>query len=340
MGHRRPWSGSVPFMRLLMLGGTVFVGRHVVEAALDRGHEVTVFHRGTNPAPFADRVEALHGDRDGNLGALKGRTWDAVVDTSGFVPRVVGDSARLLADAADRYAFISSVSAYADLATGAVRDEDAPLSTPPDPEVEEVTGDTYGGLKVACEQAVRAAFGSERCLLIRPGLIVGPHDPTDRFTYWPVRIAAGGPVLAPGPPQRAVQFIDARDLATWLVRLLEVGGSGTFNAVGLERPCAMQELLETCRAVSASDATLAWADEAYLLGAGVTPWSDLPLWLPAGTDDGVFSIDNTRAVGAGLGFRPPSQTIADTLEWFRGHGRPLTGAGLSRERERQLLAGL
>ena len=215
-------------VKLLVLGGTRFVGRHLVEAALARGHEVTLFNRGNHPEVFPE-VEGLIGDRDGDLGALENRTWDAALDTSGYVPRLVRDSAERLRDAVGHYTFISTVSVYPDTLPPHA-DEDARVRGLEDPLTEEVTNGTYGGLKVLCEEAVREIYGA-RSLVIRPGLVVGPYDPTDRFTYWPVRVAEGGEVLAPGVPEAPVQFIDARDLAAWTLGMIEGRETGTYNAV-------------------------------------------------------------------------------------------------------------
>ncbi|MBM3497007.1 MAG: NAD-dependent epimerase/dehydratase family protein, partial [Armatimonadetes bacterium] len=221
-------------VRLLVLGGTVFLGRHLVAEALARGHRVTLFHRGRHGADLFPEAERILGDRDGGLSALADESWDAVVDTSGYVPRVVGAAARMLAPAVGFYVFVSSVSVYADFSPVGM-DEDAPLGQMADPSVEEITGETYGPLKALCESEVRSAFGA-RCAVVRPGLIVGPHDPSDRFTYWPVRCQRGGEVLAPGDPERPVQFIDAGDLAAWIVTMCVRQAGGVFNAVGPTDP--------------------------------------------------------------------------------------------------------
>ncbi|HZE05500.1 MAG TPA: NAD-dependent epimerase/dehydratase family protein, partial [Solirubrobacteraceae bacterium] len=247
-------------MRLLVLGGTTFLGRHVVEAALARGHAVTLFNRGrTNPELFPG-VERRVGDRDGGLEALAVGTWDAVVDTSGYVPRIVDASARLLEPRVGRYVFVSSVSVYADLSRPGV-DEDAPLAAL-DEDTEEHRGPAYGALKALSEHAVQKVYG-RRATVVRPGLIVGPWDPTGRFTYWPTRVAAGGEVLAPEPRRGPVQLIDARDLAAWIVHLVEGDVAGVFNAVGPERPLTMQQLLEVCCAVAGGNSRLVWAPAAW-----------------------------------------------------------------------------
>jgi 2'-hydroxyisoflavone reductase len=327
-------------MNLLILGGTVFLGRHLVEAALRRGHAVTLFNRGRrNPDLFPD-VEKLRGDRDGDLEALRGRGWDAVIDPSGYVPRIVRASAELLAAAVGHYTFISSLSVYAD-PLDPETDEGGRLSVLPAglEGTEEITGESYGALKVQCEQAAEAALPG-RALVIRPGLIVGPHDPSDRFTYWPARVARGGEVLAPGDPARLVQFIDARDLAEWMLRLVEAETTGTFNATGPASRLTMGALLATCRAVAGSDATFTWAPEAVLLEHKVAPYTEMPLWVPeseAGFDQ--FSI--ARALQAGLTFRPLETTIRDTLAWDATRPPDTERRnGLKPEREAVLLAAV
>lgn len=325
-------------MKILILGGTVFLGRHLVDAACARGHAVTIFTRGQHEADPAPEVEWLRGNRDGDLGALVGRQWDVAIDTSGYVPRVVRDSARLLAPTVGRYLFVSSVSAYDEARLRPGFDEEYPLATLEDPTTEEVTGETYGALKALCERAAEEALPG-RAVIIRPGLIVGPYDPSDRFTYWPHRIARGGMVLAPGRPEAPVQFIDVRDLAAWIVRLAEAGTVGTFNATGPANPLTMAMVLETCRAVSGSDAELVWMDEAFLLGQGVGPWIEVPLWVPEAEGVNVSAVSISRALAAGLTFRPLAETVRDTLAWDAT--RPADQAwraGLPPDRERELLA--
>jgi 2'-hydroxyisoflavone reductase len=323
-------------MKILILGGTVFVGRHLTELALTRGHEITLFNRGrTNPDAFAD-VEQLRGDRlASDLSALAGRQWDAVIDTCGYVPRVVTEATQLLRENIGHYTFISTLSVYSDNAT-ANQDETAPVGTLDDPTTEEVNGDTYGPLKVLCEQAAEAALPG-RVLIIRPGLIVGPYDPTDRFTYWPVRVGRGGTVLAPGQPNEPVQFIDGRDLARFTLDQIEAAATGTYNATGPAAQLPMQIMLETSRAVSDSNATFEWVDEAFLLANDVRPYVDMPLWVPtAAAAFGRFNID--KALAAGLIHRPLAHTLYDTLAWHET--RPadhVWRAGLSAEREQALL---
>jgi 2'-hydroxyisoflavone reductase len=300
-------------VKLLVLGGTRFLGRHAVDAALAAGHDVTIFTRGqTNPELFPD-VEHLVGDRDGNLGALAGRTWDGAVDTSGFVPRVVRQSAEFLRDVVGRYVFVSSISVYADFSQPV--DESSAVAQLDDPSCEEVL-EHYGALKAACETVIDEVY-SDRGASVRAGLIVGPYDPTDRFTYWPRRLAAGGDVLAPGDPAAAVQFVDARDLAAWLVKLALAGPGGVFNATGPAEALTFAELLDRARAALGSDANLVWIDDQPLLDAGIEPWSELPLWLPGTDYAGMARADTRRARAAGLRFRPLEETVADTLAWDR-----------------------
>ena len=271
------------------------------------------------------------------MSVLHERRWDAVIDTSGYLPRVVRASAELLADAVDHYTFVSTLSVYAE-PIGIGTDEGGTLGTLTDETVEEVTGETYGPLKVLCEQAVEHTLPG-RTLVIRPGLIVGPHDPTDRFTYWPRRVAQGGEVLAPGTPAEAVQFIDARDLAEWTVHMVEQRAVGVYNADGPQLPMPLGQLLDTCRTASDSDARFTWVDERFLLDREVAPWSEIPLWLPAKDARGFFSFDCRKAIDAGLSFRSIEQTVRDTLAWDAT--RPADTehrAGLAPKRERQLLA--
>ncbi len=326
-------------MRLLVLGGTSFLGPALVEAARARGHALTLFNRGrTNPGLFPD-VERLAGDRDGRLEALAGRSWDVAVDTSGYVPRIVRASAELLSAAVERYLFVSTISVYAEpLAPGA--DESAPLASVPDPASEDVRAH-YGGLKALCEKAAEAALPG-RVLVVRPGLIVGPRDPTDRFTYWPARVARGGEVLAPGDGSDPVQIADVRDLAAWMVAMAERRETGTFNAVGPASPLSMRELLLACRRAPGSDARLAWVPLAFLEKSGLRPWVDLPAWLPgAGEDAGFARVSAARAIARGLRFRPVEETARDTLAWWRSlpeERRARPRAGLSPEREAETLA--
>jgi 2'-hydroxyisoflavone reductase len=319
-------------VKLLVLGGTKFLGRHAVDAALAGGHEVTIFTRGqTNPELFPE-AEHLHGDRDGELDALAGRTWDGVVDTSGYVPRIVRQSAELLRDAVGRYVFVSSISVYADF-SGPIT-EATPVAELEDPDTEEIL-ESYGALKAACERVVEEAYG-DRSARVRAGLIVGPYDPTDRFTYWPRRIAAGGDVLGPGEPGAPVQFVDARDLAAWLVRLALGGPGGVFNASGPAEPLTFAELLDRARVAIGSDANVVWTEEQRVLDAGVQPWTELPLWLPGIDYAGMARADISRAVDAGLRFRPVEETVLDTLAWDRSV--PGDRPTLAADKEAEILA--
>lgn len=329
-------------MNLLILGGTLFLGKRTVEAAISRGHSVTLFNRGrSNPHLFADhpQVEIIHGDRDGELDKLKGRRWDAAIDPSGYVPRVVRASAEFLADAVDHYTFISSISVYADTSQPG-QDESAPVGRLDDPTVEAITGESYGPLKALCEEAAEAAMPG-RVAIVRPGLIVGPDDPSDRFTYWPVRIAQGGEVLAPGRPDYPTEFTDVRDLAAWLVHVAEAGITGVFNASG-PRPekTTLGEIFEASQRISGSDATVTWVSEEFLLANEVAPWGQMPLWVGDSPEYAGFSyFDTSAAMAHGLTFRPLEQTVRATLDWAAT--RPADHqwrAGITREREAELLA--
>lgn len=324
-------------MKLLVIGGTRFLGRAIVNFALAAGHEVTLFNRGqSNPDLFDSEVEALVGDRDGGLAVLDGRSWDAVIDTCGYFPRLVRDSAEKLKDAVDHYTFISSLSVYSDNSQVG-QDESSPVGTIEDETVEEITGETYGPLKVLCEQAASQVMGEKRALYVRAGLIVGPHDMSDRFTYWPARVARGGEVLAPDSPEKRVQFVDVRDLAAWTVRATEARLYGPYNATGPDGRLTMGQVLQTCRDVSGSDARFTWVSEPFLLENEVGPYVEMPLWVPteyAGFD----SFNCQKAIDAGLTFRPLRETVRDTLAWQAT--RPADyqwRGGLTPEREAALL---
>jgi len=331
-------------MRLLILGGTLYLGRHTVEAARARGHEVTLFNRGrTNPDLFPD-VERIRGDRDGDLSALAGRRWDAVIDTSGYLPRSVRAGCEVLRDSIGHYTFISSISVYADRTRPGLVEEDA-IAELIAGEREEVTGETYGPLKARCEQEVMTAFAG-RSAVVRAGLVFGPHDATERSGYWPLRVAEGGELLAPGRPGRPVQLVDVRDLAAWLVRLAETRSNGVFNGTGPGTPLSMERFLETCRAISGSDARFVWMDDAFLLDQQVGPFSEMPLWVPE-ENHAFETVSCARAIAAGLTYRPLADTLRDTLAWTRtlppGPRAPkLIGvaipAAMRREREAELLA--
>jgi 2'-hydroxyisoflavone reductase len=318
-------------MRLLVLGGTKFLGRATVDAALARGHEVTLFNRGqTNPGLYPN-AEKITGDRTEDLSALDGREWDAVLDMATFLPRVVRLSVDALQGRIGRYVYVSSISAYADQSVPPV--EGAPVAELEDPDSESI--EDYGALKATCERIVEDAYG-ERALIIRPGLIVGPHDPTDRFTYWPRRVAEGGRVLAPAPPDAPVQFVDVRDLGQWIVHVTERAASGVFNATG--ETITFEQLLAECQAVS-GPAEIVWVPSERLVQAGVGEWMELPLWIVSPEYSATHLADVSKAVEAGLRFRPLAETIADTLAWDAEREWPRAeGVGLAPEREQELLA--
>jgi 2'-hydroxyisoflavone reductase len=318
-------------VKLLILGGTKFVGRATVDAALARGHEVTLFNRGETNADLFPDTEKLRGNRTQDLSALDGREWDAVVDPSGYVPAVVRASAEKLSGQAGYYLFVSSLSAYADRSKPMV--EGDPVEQLGDMPDDRLLDDysNYGALKALAEQAVAETL-PDAYANVRPGLIVGPHDPTGRFTYWPHRVARGGDVAAPAPPDDRVQFIDVRDLAEWIVSLCEQRATGEFNAVN--DGVAWSELLGTCREVTGSDARFVWIDGKFLLEHEIGQWMELPLWIEDESDKGLHRADTTRAKATGLTIRPLADTVQATLEL----ADTTDTAGLSPEREASLLA--
>ncbi|UCC53868.1 MAG: NAD-dependent epimerase/dehydratase family protein [Anaerolineaceae bacterium] len=322
-------------MKLLILGGTRFLGRAIVAAALARGHRVTLFNRGQSNPELYSELELLQGDRDGGLDVLRDRRWDAVIDTCGYVPRPVRDSAKLLADVVDHYTFISTISVYAEPVKPGT-DEDSALAHIEDSSVEEVTAETYGPLKVLCEQAVDEEMNG-RALLVRAGLLVGPFDQSDRFTYWPYRVAHGGEVLAPGKPEAAIQFIDVRDIAQWTVKATENRVTGPFNVTGPAETLSMLRFLENCHTVSDSDASFTWVSESFLMVNDVAPFTELPLWVPE-DDAGILQVNIGKALRAGLSFRPLSDTVRDTLDWSQSRPAGYKWlAGISLKREVELL---
>jgi 2'-hydroxyisoflavone reductase len=329
-------------MRLLVLGGTEFAGRAVVEAALGRGWEVTVLNRGRQgPVPGA---RSLTGDRTapGGLAALADGEWDAVVDTWSAAPRAVHEAARLLRGRAGRYVYVSSCSVYA-WAPPAGYGEDAPLvqGAAPDAEQSDYTRDKRGG-----ELAVLDAFGADASVLVRAGLILGPYENVGRLPWWLTRIARGGPVLAPGPRDLPLQYVDVRDLAAWVLGAVGQELSGPYNLMSEQGHATMGELLEACARVTGSDAELRWTAPEFVLGAGIEPWTELPVWVPPGTDmhDALHAADVSRAVAAGLSCRPVAETVADTWSWLTSIGgvapqRPdRTRKGLDPESEAKALA--
>ncbi len=330
-------------MKLLILGGTRFVGHHLVEAALARGHQVTLFNRGQHNAASgvaADvRVEFIQGDRHADLARLSGRTWDAAIDTCGQLPKSVSESATALAGSVHRYVFISTISVYADTSAPGMT-ESAALQEltsaqlqlidgidPANPHASPHFGELYGGLKVLCEQAAMRAIPG-RVLCLRPGLIVGSRDYTDRFGYWVQRVARGGEVLAPGAPQRHLQVIDMADLAAWTIDMLERDAAGTFaavgtiNAVGPPGQLTMAGLLAACQQVSASDAKFTWVSDQFLEQNDIAPWSELPLWIPHSMTDmaGFMQLSDAKAAAAGLVTRPVQRTIEDIRQWLASPG--------------------
>lgn len=327
-------------LRILILGGTGFIGPHMVREALVRGHDVSLFNRGrTNDDIFPDLTTYI-GDRDNKLDALEGHEWDAVIDNSGYVPRHVADSARLLSDAAGHYLFISSISVYESF--GIANDEDSPLATMPDETVEEVTGETYGPMKALCEQRAREEFGADRVAVLRPTYICGPGDHTDRYTYWPVRTMRGGEMLWPGSPSDPIQIIDVRDLATFTIDCLEQRVTGTYNTVTPPGEFTMGDLLGDCRAVTAADVSPVWVDTAFVREHELVAGRDLPIWSPPDGDEGkVAHTSGAAAYEKGLRIRPTRETARDTFRWWKTLPAERTAAlkaGLKPEQEARLLA--
>ncbi len=316
-------------MRLLVLGGTVFLGRHVVAAAQAAGHAITIFHRGLSRAAMPATIEVLHGDRDSDVDALEGRDFDAAIDCSGYTPQQMTRVADALARRVGHYLFVSSRSVYRRFEPDRGFDEREPV----------LDGDEgYGALKARSEEAITAALPG-RVTIVRPGLVVGPYDPTNRFTYWPVRLHRGGDVLAPGRPQRRVQFVDGRDLAAWCVALVGRPASGVYDVVG--PTTTMGALLATMQRVIGGDARLHWIGDEALIAEGIEPWTALPLWLPESDRafGGLMHGSDLRARAAGLVTRPIEETVRDTLAWALGPDAPMPRAvaTLTRERERDLL---
>lgn len=326
-------------MNLLILGGGVFLGQALLSAALAEGHSVTVFNRGLSRQWWPPGVKWIVGDRTEDLHLLMNGNWDAVIDTCGYRPQDVELSCAALFDNCDRYVFISSVSAYASFSQPPIRETDR-LASIVGHNTDSVTSTNYGAMKAECERAVARVFGA-RSILVRPGLIVGPEDPTGRFSYWPWRIAAGGRVLAPGNPERSIQFIDARDLAAWILRLVARRASGAFNGTGPIEGASFVELLDTCRWICGEEVEVEWVDERFLEREGVQPWIELPLWVPShdSVTRGFHTIDTTRAQTSGLKTRPMAVTLNDILEAGIPSATDKRRAGkMTRQRERDLLA--
>jgi 2'-hydroxyisoflavone reductase len=331
-------------MRILILGGTSFIGPHQVKYALERGHEVTIFNRGQTEPPFFhdlfERVEWLKGDRNDDLTALETGEWDAVLDNSASIPRWVRQSAGLLSERAGHYLFVSSISAYGDPSKVGITEDDA-VGTIEDETVEEITGETYGPLKALSEQEAMKAFPG-RAAVVRPGLIVGPGDPTDRWTYWPVRVDRGGEVMAPGTPDDPVQVIDARDLSEFMIHLVEQSHTGTYNATGPATRMGMGPMLTEIRDALEADATFTWVDAEFLQEHEVQPWLHMPAWVPPeGEGGGLLQVSIARALEKGLTFRPLAETAIDTVAWWKTLDEERQGRsrfGLPAEREVDVLA--
>ena len=329
-------SGS---LHILVLGGTGFLGPHVVERALSRGHKVTLFNRGKTQPHLFPELEKLRGDRKSDLSALDGRRFDAVIDTSGYIPKDVTVTARKLQDSG-QYLFVSSVSAYAE--TNVSVTEDSPLAVLTDPNSEDVRRD-YGPLKAACERAAEHEMPG-KTIVIRPGLIVGPGDPTDRFTYWPVRVARGGDVLAPGTPADPIQSVDVRDLAAFMVLTLEKRAHHAYNVAGPGSPLTIGGLLHSCKEISKSDANFRFVSAEKLEELGVSGWTDMPIWVPPTSEGaGLLNANIDRAVALGLKHRPIETTIRDTLAYWNSLPAERTAklrAGIDPAREAEILKSL
>jgi len=336
-------------MKLLIIGGTKFLGRHLIAAAQGGGHEVTLFNRGRHSTENFGGVEQIQGDRHSDLDKLSGRNWDAVIDTCGYLPQSVKASAEALKDAAGLYVFVSSISAYADYSRldfdetatlAELNDEQAEKAAAIDPKSEltgPVLGEMYGALKVLCEREAEKAMPG-RVLQVRSGLIVGSFDPTDRFTYWVMRVAKGGEVLAPGAPNRFVQLIDARDLSEWIIKIIEQNAAGIYNVTGKPFELTMQAMLEEIKKTSESDARFTWVSEEFLNQENVGAWGEMPLYLPESSEEmkGFLAANVDKALQTGLEFRPLRETIRDTLNWRKTKTDELK-AGIDAEREKELL---
>jgi 2'-hydroxyisoflavone reductase len=323
-------------VKVLVIGGTKFVGRAIIDSFLRNGHEITMFNRGkTNPNLYKSKVTQIKGDREKDLEKLGDKSWDVVIDTCGYVPRIVKLSVDYLKDKVKNYVFISSVSAYSSKNKKNV-DERAELATLEDETVEEITGESYGGLKVLCENEVFDVF-KDRTTILRPGLIVGPHDPTNRFSYWPIRIRKGGEILAPGDGKFNVQVIDVRDLAEFCLHLAEKDNSGIFNLTG--HNVTMREFLDICVSATSSEMKIHWIDEKWLLEQKVEEWMELPLWISDENYEFLSEINFDKAVNSGLKFRTIEATIIDLLQWYDeidGDSKEWP-AGMKPEREKELL---
>lgn len=324
-------------LKILILGGTSFLGPHLVEELQERGHEVTLFNRGTQNSSLFPMVEKLQGNRDGDLEALEGRRWDAIIDTSGHLPRIVEASSKILAEATNHYTFISTVGVYKNFHKLDI-DEDYPLAKLKDETSEEITEKTYGALKASCEKVISHYFPN-KFLIIRPGLIVGPLDPTDRFIYWPIRVVEGGEILAPGKPTQNLQLIDVRDLAKWIVLMVERQATGIYNATGPATPFTFEQLIKECQKFSKENISIHWVNEDLLIKHGVKDWIEIPLWLsPERNMPGFLNINAQKAIASGLTFRPLSATISSILEWDSSREIRERPAWLDRKKEKEIIS--
>ncbi|SMO74277.1 SDR family oxidoreductase [Melghirimyces algeriensis] len=338
-------------MNILIIGGTRFLGRYITQEAQKRNHKVTLFNRGQENPDLFPEVETIVGDRYTDIQCLGDREWDCVIDTFGFVPWAIAPSIRYLKNRTRHYIFISSQSVYSDF-TKINIDEHSPVATLPAEKVAELEregygptyGKHYGAMKFLCEQLLEQEM-PQKVLHVRPGLIVGPHDYADRFSYWVNRVSQGGDILAPGHPEQPIQIIDVRDLASWMIHMIESRQTGVYNVTGPQSPLTMGSILEECRRITNSEAVISWVNETFLLEKNIQPWTELPLWLPEksglGNDDpppiGLFRINISRALQQGLSFRPLSETIYDTWQWLKSENKEIFNAGLTAEKEQQLL---
>ena len=327
-------------LEILILGGTNFIGPHMVREALRRGHSVTLFNRGRSNSSLFPDLETIKGDRDGGLGGLKGRRWDAVVDNSGYVPRHVHNSARLLADSIDRYVYISTVSVYGDFSIH--NDEHAALATIADESIEEVTGETYGALKALCEKRAASAIAADNLTVLRPTYIAGPGDHTDRFSYWPVRTRKGGEMIWPGTPADAIQVVDVRDLAVFTIDCIDQAIPGVFNTVNPAGTYTMGRLLDDSQAITATTVDPVWISEDFAYAQGLIGGRTLPIWHPKTGESAVpGSFSGARARAAGFHSRPERETIRDLMAWWDTLPDERTGnirAGIDAAREAELIA--
>ncbi|QFT88600.1 NAD dependent epimerase/dehydratase family protein [Bacillus sp. THAF10] len=336
-------------MKILMIGGTRFLGRFIVEEALKQGHEVTLFNRGNHPEVFP-HVETIVGDRNKDLSLLESGKWDVAIDTCGYTPTALAESTRILADKVDHYTFVSSISVYKDWIPDKIT-EDYPVQTLTQEKIEQIGYGTqeeiyahYGALKAECEKAAEQHM-SDKILHVRSGLLVGPYDLTDRFAYWVNRVAQGGEILAPGRKERNIQFIDARDLASWILKMADEKVTGTFNVTGPTTSITMEEFLHTCKAVTDSNATFIWADETFLLNQKIAPWTEMPLWIPEefplieGGEpwQGAGTISIEKAIQHKLSVRPLEDTIQDIWKWEETRTSDERKAGLHTDKEQKAL---